>query len=169
VRHLKSIALVMIVLVGCVGCDQATESLATEHLQGHGVVSLLDGTLRLQYAENPGGFLSLGASLPARWRTTVFTVGAAGLVAGMLSYAFFALDSAWQTIVALSLICGGGIGNLIDRLRHHGYVVDFLNIGIGSLRTGIFNVADVALMTGFAMIIIQQSLTRRPVDHRHRQ
>jgi signal peptidase II len=46
------------------------------------------------------------------------------------------------------LIVGGGVSNLIDRLRYGGYVVDFLNVGIGSLRTGIFNVADMAIMAG---------------------
>lgn len=167
-RHLKSIVLAMVVLAGCVGCNQAAESLARSRLQGREVVSLLGGTVRLQYVENSGGFLSLGASLPGRWRTAVFTIGGAGLVAAMLSYAVLAFEGAWQPIVALSLICGGGIGNLVDRLRHHGYVVDYLNIGIGSLRTGIFNVADVALMAGIILIIIQQSAVKRPVDRRGR-
>jgi hypothetical protein len=87
------------VLVGCFGCDQATESLARGHLQDRGAVSFLDGTLRLQYAENPDGFLSLGASLPRRWRTAVFTVGTAGLVLAMLSYALFAQADGWERIV----------------------------------------------------------------------
>ena len=46
-----------------------------------------------------------------------------------------------------------GSGNLIDRILHDGTVVDFLNFGIGSLRTGIFNVADVAIMGGAALLI----------------
>jgi signal peptidase II len=50
-------------------------------------------------------------------------------------------------------VCSGGIGNLIDRFCQHGEVTDFLNIGIGSLRTGIFNVADFALLMGVALIL----------------
>jgi signal peptidase II len=65
-------------------------------------------------------------------------------------------------IVSLSLICGGGFGNLIDRLRYDGYVMDFLNIGIGPIRTGIFNVADVALMAGIALLVFQQRRSERP-------
>ena len=49
----------------------------------------------------------------------------------------------------------GGIGNLIDRVFHGGLVIDFLNMGIGPVRTGIFNVADMAIMAGFALLILQ--------------
>jgi signal peptidase II len=53
--------------------------------------------------------------------------------------------------VSVALIVGGGVSNLIDRLRYGGYVVDFLNVGIGPVRTGIFNVADMAIMVGVVM------------------
>jgi signal peptidase II len=60
--------------------------------------------------------------------------------------------TALQTIAA-ALVCGGGLGNLIDRFSQHGYVTDFLNLGIGSVRTGIFNVADFALLFGLGMLV----------------
>ncbi|MGH8142282.1 MAG: signal peptidase II [Steroidobacteraceae bacterium] len=150
------VALVAALLIACVGCDQTTKSLAKEHLQGHPAASFLDGTLRLQYAENPGGFLSLGASLPRQWRTAVFTLGVAAIVAAVFLYAILAAASPLLQISALALICGGGIGNLIDRVRDAGNVTDFLNIGVGSIRTGIFNVADVALTIGFVLIVFEQ-------------
>jgi signal peptidase II len=50
---------------------------------------------------------------------------------------------------------GGGIGNLIDRVVHNGLVTDFINVGMGPLRTGIFNVADVAVMgSGIALMFL---------------
>ena len=55
---------------------------------------------------------------------------------------------------ALALIVGGGLSNWFDRLVNDGRVVDFMNLGIGSLRTGIFNVADVALMLGAGLLIL---------------
>ncbi len=55
-------------------------------------------------------------------------------------------------------MCGGGIGNLIDRWAY-GYSRDFLNVGFGPLRTGIFNVADVALMAG-CLLFLMRSLER---------
>jgi signal peptidase II len=115
-------------IIACVGCDQTTKSLARDHLQGRGTASFFDDTLRLQYAKNPGALLSLGASLPHRWRTVVFTVGAGAVLAAVLLYAFLAPTPGLVQIVALSLICSGGIGNLVDRVRYDGYVTDFLNI-----------------------------------------
>ena len=60
-----------------------------------------------------------------------------------------------QTIVS-ALIIGGGIGNLIDRLIHDGSVTDFMNIGIGRVRTGIFNAADIFLIVGLGLFILMQ-------------
>jgi len=54
----------------------------------------------------------------------------------------------------LSLFIGGGASNLIDRLVYKGAVIDFLNIGIGNLRTGVFNVADVAIVAGAGLMIL---------------
>jgi len=51
-------------------------------------------------------------------------------------------------------LLAGGIGNLIDRLFHNGLVIDFLNVGIGPIRTGIFNVADMAIMAGFGILLL---------------
>lgn len=56
--------------------------------------------------------------------------------------------------VALTLIAGGGISNFIDRLLNDGRVVDFMHMGFGDLRTGIFNVADVFIMSGLALMLI---------------
>ncbi len=56
--------------------------------------------------------------------------------------------------LAVVLLLAGGIGNLIDRLFHGGLVIDFLNVGIGPVRTGIFNVADMAIMAGFGILIL---------------
>lgn len=70
-----------------------------------------------------------------------------------------AVKSGRLLAAALALICGGGIGNLIDRVRFDGHVTDFLNLGVGSIRTGIFNVADMALMIGVALFFLAY---RRP-------
>lgn len=164
VQRLSRIALVSAILIGCVGCDQTTKSLARDYLQGHAAVSFLGDTLRLQYAENAGAFLSLGASLPHRWGIAVFTIGGIAFVVATLLYALTAFKSGWLRAAALALICGGGIGNLVDRVRFHGHVTDFLNMGVGSMRTGIFNVADVALMVGIGLFFLAYQRFERPLD-----
>jgi signal peptidase II len=155
----ERIALVLITLVVCIGCDQKTKFLAGEELQGGDTMSFLGDTVRMVYSENPGGFLGLGDTLPARWRTAVFTIGCSAGAAALFLYTLFASRSGWLQVLALSLTCAGGFGNLIDRWKF-GYARDFLNVGIGPLRTGIFNVADAALMCGCFLILLDRWLDR---------
>jgi signal peptidase II len=84
-------------------------------------------------------------------------------VFGILGYLLFAPALPHATTVALSLIAGGGLSNLIDRIAHGGYVIDFLNIGLGGLRTGIFNIADVAIMVGAISLIVRSLRHERRV------
>jgi signal peptidase II len=81
------------------------------------------------------------------------------LLAGLTAYALLAKRLAAAEVVATALIVGGGAGNLIDRL-YLGYVRDFANLGLGRLRTGVFNVADLAIMAGFAVLIVYLVRTR---------
>lgn len=57
--------------------------------------------------------------------------------------------------VAWSLVLSGGVGNPVDRIVYDGRVVDFMNLGIGSLHTGIFNVADVYIRTGAFLLVLR--------------
>jgi signal peptidase II len=155
----RRIALVLATLLTLVGCDQKTKTLAREHLRAAGSKSFLDDTLRLEYAENPGAFLSLGADLPAKARTLLFTIGCSAGIAAILLYTLLASQPGPWQVLAMSLICGGGLGNLADRWMYGGYVRDFLDIGFGRIRTGVFNVADVALLTGCLILLFARSRT----------
>jgi signal peptidase II len=97
--------------------------------------------------ENPGAFLGLGASLPG----CALTVAASAGMAVLLTAAF---RSGWTglPLIGVVLACSGGASNLIDRVVR-GSVVDFMNVGVGPLRTGIFNFADVAIMAGIALVL----------------
>jgi signal peptidase II len=153
-RVLSRSALVAIVLICCVGCDQVSKVAAREYLPGTGVHSYLGDTFRLVYAENPGAFLSVGASLPAAVRYSAFTIGVGALVAALLAWAIFSARLAWFQRLAIAAIGAGGVANLIDRIRYDGAVTDFLNLGIGSVRTGIFNVADAIVMLGLVGLLV---------------
>ena len=152
--RVKRLAIVMLVLLLCVGCDQAAKFTAKGHLAGDSVIRLFGDTVRLQYAENQGAFLGLGASLPKQARFWVFTAVVFTMLAAMLVYLTLAKGLEFITVVALSLVLAGGIGNLIDRAVYDGAVIDFLNVGIGDLRTGIFNLADVAITTGVSLLVL---------------
>jgi signal peptidase II len=147
-------ALVALVLISCVGCDQIAKSAARCYLPGTGVHSYLSDTLRLEYAQNPGAFLSLGESLPAAVRYDGLILGVGAFVLGLLAWAMTSTRLSWLQRVAIAAMGAGGGSNLIDRLRFDGTVTDFLNLGLGSLRTGIFNVADAILMLGAVVLLI---------------
>lgn len=144
----KRLILIFIVLISCVGCDQATKSIAVSHLPATETFSYLGDTLRLQLSYNRGAFLSMGHSLPDNLRHSLFTVGTFCILLGSLIFVLLSKSGSFSMVLAISLFVAGGVGNLIDRILHDGTVVDFLNVGIGSLRTGIFNIADVAIMVG---------------------
>jgi signal peptidase II len=146
------ILLLCALIAGTVGCDRVTKRLAMTSLAGAPDRLFFAGTVRLQYAENTGGFLSIGSGLTPSSRIAVFVV-ATGLI--LLALPIVAMKykvSEWQ-IVAISLALAGGASNLIDRIAF-GAVVDFVTVGVGDLRTGIFNGADVAIFVGIFMLLL---------------
>ena len=138
------------ILLSTVGCDRITKHLATAHLTEQEDHAYLGGLLRLEYAENAGGFLSVGATLPAGVRNTIFIFGAA-IVLCVMAVVVWTCRWDTATAVGLSLVLAGGTSNLFDRIVHGG-VIDFLNVGVGPMRTGIFNIADVAICAGLLII-----------------
>ena len=151
--RVQRILLILVVLLTCVGCDQITKIAARNYLSSSQPTSYLGGIFSLQCTENPGAFLSFGSTFPPRTRFWVFTVltgiALSGMVVGMLVHR----SPSPKDITGLSLIVAGGLGNLMDRLLHHGAVIDFMNIDLGGLRTGVFNIADVAIVVGAGMLI----------------
>lgn len=150
---------ILLLVAGTAGCDGVTKHLAAEKLSGRPAQSLLADTIRLTYAENAGGFLGVGEALPPWGRTAVFTVATGVFLIFLIVLAWRSGWQQWQTS-GLSLCVAGGFCNWIDRLGD-GRVVDFLNVGVGSIRTGIFNVADVAIMIGIALFLYTESNTAR--------
>lgn len=152
---LNRILILLFVLVSCVGCDQATKLMARQTLATAPMQEYAGGLFRFVYAENPGAFLSLGASLSETARFWIFIVMAALL---LIVVAIIALQFSQQTppivVVALALVLGGGLGNLIDRIIYDGHVIDFMQIGFPRLRTGVFNVADMAIMAGVTLMLL---------------
>lgn len=138
-----------------VGCDQITKAIARVALSERSL-SFFGEFLRFQHAENPGAFLSLGADLGPEARFWVFTIA----VILILGYTVLSLwrkqDLDRLTMISLSLIVAGGLGNLIDRVVK-GTVTDFMIIGSGWLRTGVFNIADMAIVAGVVALAFKPS------------
>lgn len=154
----------LLAIVGTIGCDRVTKHVAEVALAGQPSQTFIAGTVWLGYVENTGGFLSLGATLPATVRTAVFIVGT-GLMLLAVAFAAWRMKARGWMALGFALFLSGATSNWIDRVMS-GSVVDFLNLGIGPVRTGIFNVADVAIFAGMTLVWCSdlRSLSRRSHD-----
>ena len=148
------VRLVLLIAIGAtIGCDRVTKHVAATTLSEAPSRSFLADTFRLEYVENTGAFLGLGADWPLRVRRAVFGVGN-GLL--LVALAVIAMRGRWprRALLGVALFVAGGASNLFDRITY-GMVIDFMNVGIGSLRTGIFNVADMAIMLGAGILVLE--------------
>lgn len=158
----KRIFMMTAILVACVAGDQTTKSFAESYLTQTEALSFLGDTFRLQLAHNTGAFLSLGSALPDVWRAGIFSIGTSALLLVLLSYTLMSKSISTLEILAYSLLLAGGVGNLIDRLLC-GYVVDFMNMGVGALRTGVFNVADIAVTMGVLLLLLSTTPVKKNI------
>ena len=133
---------------GVLALDQWTKRLATLHLEGRAPVEVWGEFIRLTYALNSGVAFSLGAG--SRFPFWLFSIAAAVVILWLLARG--KVPRLAQQ-VALALILGGALGNLVDRITT-GLVVDFIEVGIGRYRWPVFNVADSAVSVGVVLFLL---------------
>ena len=153
--------LVSLILCSCVGCDQLTKTAAQYHLPSSHPVYLMGDLVRFQYSTNTGAFMGLGAGLPNAVRFWSLTISVGIALVGMLIFVCASQEMSHPlSILGVSLMVGGGFSNFLDRLLNDGAVVDFVSMGVGNLRTGVFNLADVAIMAGAGILLAWSLLFR---------
>lgn len=153
-KNISRFLMVIAILAATVGCDQGTKIATRGKLPMGQEVTVVGNFFILVHAENQGAFLSLGANLAPGVRDVL--LGAVPLLIIVCVAGFLLLRRGLSPMgtVALALVLGGGVGNLLDRLTRGGFVTDFMNAGIGRLRTGVFNFADLFLMAGIALYLV---------------
>ncbi len=147
-------------VVGIVLLDQTTKMLAIKHLKYREAIIYWADLFRLQYAENTGAFLGLGGTFSEPVRFWLLTLFNSIVLLSVSSFLMFKKDLPPFVSFSLTLILSGGFGNLIDRVFRDGRVVDFMSMGLTfenwQLRTGIFNIADIAIMAGLFLLIAHE-------------
>ena len=141
--------------------DQATKHVALARLSPGVPVPVFDGWLALTLVMNPGLAFGLLGGLPAAWRWIVVALSLAAL-AVLVRVALRVLPTGGRMgLVAIGLIFGGAVGNLIDRARF-GAVVDFVDVHWRGYHWPAFNVADSAITVGVALLALRLLGDRDP-------
>lgn len=143
------------VVAAVLATDIATKLMVQRTLQLYEQRDVLGTVVRLTYIHNPGAAFGIHLGAYSRWIFLLLSLVVLGALLGMLAFTP-ARDRI--RIAAIALICGGAAGNLIDRIKSARGVVDFLDVGFGTMRWPVFNVADMALTVG--AIVLALSLWR---------
>ena len=144
---------------GIVALDIVTKAVVQRTLGLYQPVPVLGDFFRLTYIFNRGAAFGLHLGENSRWIFTGLTILA---IVGLFLWYRSTPRSDRSRLFALAAVTGGAIGNLIDRLRSHQGVVDFLDFGFGNVRWPVFNVADIAVTCGAVLLAI--SLWREDVQ-----
>ena len=157
-RKLRNV-LILILLVTNVGCDQISKSIVRQKIDFMENISVFDDFVTLTKVENTGAFLSLGHNLP-RMAYIILLIIIPLIVLGYGLYYLMTSNLHSKLFIAgLCLIVGGGFGNLIDRILY-GSVTDFLHFNFVVFQTGIVNMSDISITTGFFIFIYELYFNR---------
>lgn len=146
--------LIIVLVIFNVGCDQLTKTVVRANVSYDEQISVIDDHFTITKVENSGAFLSSGESLPAPLKFMLLNLMPLLVMTYGIYYLMTKTNLDKLTIVGASFIIGGGIGNLFDRIVY-GSVTDFMHIDLIIFQTGVFNVADLSIMTGMFMILLR--------------
>ena len=132
--------------------DRITKWVIAQKITLHDSVDIIPGIFRLTHVQNQGAAFGLFADSPSEWKVAMlilFSVAALGVVSALLWRNGNAMNA---TAIALSLVMGGALGNLWDRVAA-GRVIDFLDFYLGSHHWPAFNIADSAIVVGALLLL----------------
>src|SRR5512145_2018363 len=145
---------VLLIAAVVVALDQVTKVIVLRHLAPGVSISIIDGLLALTLVLNPGLAFGLLAGLPLAWRWVVVALSLGALIVlARVAMRILTPGGALDRL-AVGLVFGGAVGNLIDRARF-GAVVDFVDVHYRGWHWPAFNVADSAITVGVALLALR--------------
>jgi signal peptidase II len=152
-KSIIRIVLILLIITVNIGCDQFSKKIVKRSVLPYETIHVLNDHLTVTRVENSGAFLSAGDSMSKASKQIFLTlIPVIAMVLGLV-YLFLKPVSG-NMLVGLCFVIGGGVGNLFDRILY-GSVTDFLYLKFGIFQTGIFNMADVSIMAGMSVILLQ--------------
>ena len=153
--------LILMIVALNIGCDQFTKEYARKNIKDRGIINLAGDFFVLVYVENDGAFLSMGSNIRQPYKTILLMVFPLLVVIGSLIYLLLDKKLSIPKIICFSSIIGGGISNIFERAVNNGFVTDFINFGIGNIRTGILNCADMSITFGVIFLLLFEYIESR--------
>jgi signal peptidase II len=156
----KNIVLFIFGAIAVIVLDQITKAVITEKLFMYGSYKVIDGFFSLVYVMNPGAAFGFLAGAPEIFRYLFFISVTVLAILLIIYYISKSKSQDVLMVISLTLIFGGAVGNLIDRIRF-GAVVDFLDFYIGTWHWPAFNVAGSAISIGAVLMIWEMLVSRK--------
>ena len=149
-----------LIAVGAFIADQVSKGMVERRIPPYEVISVIPHFFNLTLTKNPGAAFGLFADSPAAWKTAFLVLVSGLLVAAVAGVVWRSRKLDWQSGLGLSLILGGAVSNLLDRIRF-GRVVDFIDLYVRSYHWYTFNLADTSIVLGAFFLIYRVLFTER--------
>lgn len=159
------LAVLLLLVAFNVGCDQVSKAIVRQKIDYYENINIIKDHFILTKVENTGAFLSAGNNLPDYVRFILLSLLPLVVLGYGLYYLLYKKNLPQLMQIGLCFLIGGGIGNIYDRIAF-GSVTDFLHLDFGIFRTGIFNLADVSIMVGIGILLLQsfQQKVVKPIN-----
>ena len=152
-RRKRNVLITALVFLS-IALDQISKIWVRNNFEGYIEHNIIGDVFTLIKVENTGAFLGMGSELSETMRVLLLIVLPVIVLVSITIYTYIDKSLDKTSIIGFSLIIGGGIGNIFDRIVY-GSVTDFLYLNFGGvLKTGIFNIADLSVTTGMILILI---------------
>ena len=146
--------LISTIVTVSIALDQFSKVWVRSNFENYSEKNLIGEIFTLIKVENTGAFLGMGSELSEIPRILLLIVLPVVVLISITIYTYIEKTLDKISIIGFSLIIGGGIANIFDRIVY-GSVTDFLYINLGGIfKTGIFNIADLSVTTGMILILI---------------
>lgn len=150
-RSIYKIGVILLVLLN-IGCDQWSKSVVRKQVPHQEYIQLISDKLILTNVENTGAMLGFGQDFPNFVKVLLFQLLPMLVLLALLYRTLVKKQMPPLLVLAFAFVIGGGIGNLLDRIRY-GSVTDFFQVRLGIFKTGIFNMADVSVTIGILLLL----------------
>ena len=159
-RPVTRLAYVLIAAVVLIA-DQVTKGIVERRIPLYDVIPVIPHLLNLTHTNNPGAAFGLFTDSPAPWKTAFLVIVSALLIVTVAGVVWRSQRLNWQAGLGLSLILGGAVSNLADRIRF-GRVVDFIDLYFRSYHWYTFNLADSAIVAGASLLVLRVVFEGKP-------